>query len=58
MVVIAVLAILFAGFTCAGVSIMGACSFVKSHDWHHAVGAGLYTLGAMFSIGWVFSMGW
>ena len=58
MIVVAVLGILFAGFACAGMSFVGARSFVKSHDWHHAVGAGLYALGAVFVIGWVFSMGW
>lgn len=58
MIVVAVLGILFAGFACAGMSIVGARSFAKSHDWHHAVGAGLYALGAVFFIGWVFSMGW
>ena len=58
MVVIAVLCVLCAGLACAGMSFVGARSFVKSHDWHHAVGAGLYALGAVFFIGWVFSMGW
>ena len=58
MIVVAVLGILFAGFACAGMSFVGARSFAKSHDWHYAVGAGLYALGAMFFIGWVFSMGW
>ena len=47
-----------AGFACAGMSFVGARSFVKSHDWHYAAGAGLYALGAVFFIGWVFSMGW
>lgn len=58
MIIIAVLTILFGGFACAGMSIMSVCSFVKSHDWHHAVGAGVYGLGAVFFIGWIFSMGW
>lgn len=58
MVVIAVLCILCAGLACAGMSFVGVCSFVKSHDWHYAAGAGLYALGAVFFIGWVFSMGW
>ena len=58
MIIVAVLGILFAGFACAGMSLVGARSFVKSHDWHYAVGAGLYALGAVFFIGWVFSMGW
>lgn len=58
MIVVAVLSILFAGFACAGMSLVGAHSFVKSHDWHHAAGAGAYALGAVFFIGWVFSMGW
>ena len=58
MIVIAVLCILCAGLACAGMSFAGACSFAKSHDWHHAVGAGVYGLGAVFFIGWVFSMGW
>ena len=58
MIVVAVLGILFAGFACTGMSIVGACSFVKSHDWHHAAGAGLYALGAVLFIGWVFSMGY
>lgn len=58
MVIVAVLGILSAGLVCAGMSFMGAYSFVKSHDWHYAVGGGLYALGAMFFIGWVFSMSW
>lgn len=58
MVVIAVLCVLCAGLACAGMSFVSVCSFVKSHDWYYAVGAGLYALGAMFFIGWVFSMGW
>lgn len=58
MIVIAVLCVLCAGLACAGMSFAGVCSFVKSHDWHYAVGAGLYALGAVFFIGWVFSMGW
>lgn len=58
MIVIAVLCILSAGLACAGMSFMGAYSFVKSYDWHYGVGAGLYALGAVFFIGWVFSMGW
>ena len=57
-IIVAVVGILFAGFACAGMSFVGARSFVKSHDWHYAVGAGLYALGAVFFIGWVFSMGW
>ena len=48
MIIIAVLGILFAGFACAGMSFVGARSFVKSHDWHHAVGAELYFLSAGF----------
>ena len=58
MIVIAVLSILFAGLGCAGMSLAGVYSFLKSHDWHHAVGAGLYALGAVLFIDWVFSMGW
>ena len=58
MIVVAVLGILCAGLACAGMSFVGACSFIKSHDWHYAAGAGLYALGAVFFIGWVFSMGW
>ena len=58
MVVVAVLGVLLAGLTYAGMSFVGARSFAKSHDWHYAVGAGLYALGAMFFIGWVFSTGW
>ena len=58
MIVVAVLEILFAGFACAGMSFVCARSFVKSHDWHYAVGAGLYAVGAVFLIGWVFSMDW
>lgn len=58
MIIITVLGILFAGFACAGMSFVGAYSFVKSHDWHHAAGAGLYALEAVLFIGWVFSMGW
>ena len=58
MIVVAVLCILFAGVACAGMSFVGTRSFVKSHDWHYAVGAGLYALGAMFFISWVFSMSW
>ena len=58
MIVVAVLGILFAGFACAGMSFVGACSFVKSHDWHYAVGAGIYALGAVFFIGWIFVMSW
>lgn len=58
MVVIAVLSVLCAGFACAGMSFVGARSFVKSHDWHHAVGAGVYGLGAIFFIGWIFVMSW
>lgn len=58
MLVIAILAVLCAGFGCAGMSFVGAMSFAKSHDWHYAVGAALYALGAMLFIGWVFSMGW
>ena len=58
MVVIAVLSILFVGFACASMSIVGARAFMRSHDWHHAVGAGLYALEAVFFVGWVFSMGW
>ena len=58
MVVVAVLSVLCAGLACAGMSFVGVRSFAKSHDWHYAVGAGLYALGAMFFIGWVFSMGW
>lgn len=58
MIIIAVLTILFCGFACAGMSIMSMYSFAKSQDWHHAVGAGLYALGAVFFIGWIFSMGW
>lgn len=58
MVVIAVLCVLCAGLACAGMSFVGVRSFVKSHDWHYAVGAGLYALGAVFFIGWVFSMSW
>lgn len=58
MIVIAVLIILFAGFACAGMSLVGTHSFIKSHDWHHAVGAGVYGIGAVFFISWIFSMGW
>lgn len=58
MIVIAVLSILFAGLGCAGMSLAGVYSFLKSHDWHYTVGAGLYALGAVFFIGCVFSMGW
>lgn len=58
MIVVAVLSILFAGLACAGMSFMSMYSFAKSHDWHHAVGAGLYTLGAVLFIGWVFIMNW
>lgn len=58
MVVIAVLCVLCAGLACAGMSFVGVRSFAKSHDWHHAVGAGLYALGAVLFIGWVFSMSW
>lgn len=58
MVVIAVLCILSAGLACAGMSFVGAYSFIKSHDWHYGVGAGMYALGAVFFIGWVFSMSW
>ena len=56
MLIIAVLAVLCAGFGCAGMSFVGARSFVKSRDWHYAVGAVLYALGAVLFIGWVFSM--
>jgi hypothetical protein len=58
MIVVAVLGVLFAGLGCAGMSLAGVYSFLKSYDWHYAVGAGLYALGAVFFIGWVFSMGW
>lgn len=58
MVVIAVLSALCAGLAGAGMSFVGAYSFVKSHDWHYAVGAGLYAIGSIFFIGWVFSMGY
>ena len=58
MIIVAVLGILFAGFAGAGMCFVGARFFVKSHDWHYAVGAGLYALGAMFFIGCVFSLGW
>lgn len=58
MIVIAVLSILFAGLGCAGMSLAGVYSFLKSHDWHYAVEAGLYALGAVFFIDCAFSMGW
>lgn len=58
MIIIAVLGILFAGLACAGMSFMSMYSFAKSHDWRHAVGAGLYALGAVFFIGWIFIMSW
>ena len=58
MIVIAVLCVLVAGLACLGMCFVGVRSFVKSRDWHHAVGAGLYALGAVLFIGWVFSMGW
>ena len=58
MIVIAVLSILFAGLGCAGMSLADVCSFLKSHDWHYAVEAGLYALGAVFFIGWVLAMNW
>ena len=58
MIVVAVLGVLLAGLTYAGMSFMNMYSFAKSHDWHYAVKAGIYALGAVFFIGWVFSMGW
>lgn len=58
MLVVAVLAILCAGFACAGMSFVGAMSFAKNHDWHYAAGAVLYALGAVLFISWVFSMSW
>ena len=58
MIVVAVLGILFAGFACAGMSFMNVYSFAKSHNWHYAVKAGLYALGAVFFIGWIFIMSW
>lgn len=58
MIIIAVLGILFAGLACAGMSFVSMYSFAKSHDWHYAVGAGLYALGAVFFIGWIFIMSW
>lgn len=58
MIVVAVLGVLFAGLGCAGMSLAGVYSFLKSHDWHYAVRAGLYALGAVFFIGWVLAMNW
>lgn len=58
MIVVAVLGVLFAGLGCAGMSLVGIYSFVKSHDWRHAVGAGICALGAVFFIGWIFIMSW
>lgn len=58
MVVIMILSVLCVGLACAGMSLLALCSFASSHDWHYAVGAGLYALGAILFIGWVFSMGW
>lgn len=56
MVVVAVLGVLLAGLTYAGMSFMNMYSFARSHNWHYAVKAGLYALGAVFFIGWIFIM--
>lgn len=56
MVVVAVLGVLLAGLTYAGMFFMNMYSFAKSHNWHYAVKAGLYALGAVFFIGWIFVM--
>lgn len=56
MVVVAVLGVLLAGLTYAGMSFMNVYSFVKSHNWRYAVKAGVYALGAVFFIGWIFVM--
>ena len=58
MIIVAVLGILFAGLACAGMSFMSMYLFAKSHDWRHAVGAGICALGAVFFIGWIFIMSW
>lgn len=58
MIVVAVLGVLFAGLAYAGMSFMNMYSFTKSHDWHYAVKAGIYALGAVFFIGWIFIMSW
>lgn len=56
MVAVAVLSVLLAGLTYAGMSFMNMYLFAKSHNWHYAVKAGLYALGAVFFIGWIFVM--
>ena len=56
MVVVAVLGVLLAGLTYAGMFFMNMYSFTKSHNWHYAVKAGIYALGAVFFIGWIFVM--
>lgn len=56
MVVVAVLGVLLAGLTYAGMSFMNMYSFAKNHNWHYAAKAGMYALGAVFFIGWIFVM--